>query len=153
MSFYAQYPASSSGSNASVGVNCNTAPSSSTEIGGIDSGTGNLVPVSVDSSGHVNVNTTGLPASLGQKTMAQSTSVAIASDQSTVPVADSALTTIVNARLTGSLVPAAYDEIDITYVGSTTAINTVQYKLATVLVATLTMAYDGSNRLTSVVKS
>lgn len=45
MSFYAQYPASASGNNASVGSNGTAAPSSSTEIGFID-GSGNLQGVS-----------------------------------------------------------------------------------------------------------
>ncbi len=54
------------------------------------------------------------------------------------------------SRLTGSLVPTAYDEIDLTYTGSD--ITLVEYKLATVLVRTLTLTYTGSN-LTSVVAS
>ncbi len=57
MSFYAQYPASSGGSaNASVGVNGTTAPTSSTEIGAINSSTGNLQPLSTDAAGNLNVN-------------------------------------------------------------------------------------------------
>lgn len=61
--------------------------------------------------------------------------------------------TALNARLASGLVPEAFDEQVITYVGATDRINTVEYKLATVTVATLTMSYDGSNRLTGVVKS
>lgn len=125
--FYAQYPASSGGSsaNASVGINGVTAPTSSTEVGGINP-TGNLQPLQTDASGnllvslaaepgaplHVIVDSSALPtgastsalqgtgntslASIatntanipakGQATMANSTPVAIASDQSAIPV-------------------------------------------------------------------
>lgn len=51
------------------------------------------------------------------------------------------------------LVPEAFDEQVITYVGATDRISTVVYKLATVTVATLTMSYDGSDRLDGVVKT
>lgn len=52
-----------------------------------------------------------------------------------------------------ALVPEAYDEVITTYVGATTKINTVVYKLATVTVGTLTFSYDGSDRLIGVVRS
>lgn len=55
-----------------------------------------------------------------------------------------------------SLVPARYDEIDLTYVAAGNGageIQTVTYKLATVSIATLTLTYNASNKLTSVVKS
>lgn len=48
------------------------------------------------------------------------------------------------------LIPAEYDEIDLSYTGSN--LTTVLYKRATVLVATLTLSYTGSN-LTSVVRT
>lgn len=69
------------------------------------------------------------------------------------------LTTIDNTiqalsdKSAAGLVPEAFDEQVITYVGATTDISTVTYKLATVTVATLTMSYDGSNRLIGVVKT
>lgn len=56
-------------------------------------------------------------------------------------------------RLAGSLVPETYDEVEVTYVGSTEDVNTVVYKLATATVATLTLSYDGNGRLSGVVKS
>lgn len=73
----------------------------------------------------------------------------------------SALSTSANqvtelTRLSGSLVPTAYDEIDLTYVPSGNGagqIATAVYKLATVTQKTLTLTYDASNRLTSVVAS
>ena len=53
----------------------------------------------------------------------------------------------------GTLITQPHDEIVTTYVGATTKINTVVYKLATATVATLTLGYDGSDRLISVVRS
>lgn len=69
----------------------------------------------------------------------------------------------VQAELTGDglvrtlessgLVPAVYDSITLTYVGTTDKIAIVVYKRAAVTVATLTLGYDGSDRLNSVVKA
>jgi hypothetical protein len=56
-------------------------------------------------------------------------------------------------RVTNQLVPVNFDELVISYVGATTDISTVVYKLATATVATVTLSYDGSNRLTGVVRS
>jgi hypothetical protein len=58
-----------------------------------------------------------------------------------------------NGKTAAGLVPEKFDEQVITYVGATTDISTVTYKLATITVATLTMSYDGSNRLTGVVRT
>lgn len=58
-----------------------------------------------------------------------------------------------NARLAGNLVPETFDEVVLTYIGSTDRINTVVYKLSTVVVATLTLTYDGSDRLSGVLRS
>jgi hypothetical protein len=74
--------------------------------------------------------------------------------QTTIPgVATEATLAELNARLAGSLTPVEFDEIVTTYVGATTDIDTVTYKLATVTVRTLVLGYDGSNRLISVVAS
>lgn len=94
--FYAFYPPAGGGSNASVGINGSPAPTSSTEIGGINP-EGNLTPVAVTDAGAVfvtpaagsttNVNLTevgGAVISEGQKTMANSLPVVISSDQSPV---------------------------------------------------------------------
>lgn len=59
----------------------------------------------------------------------------------------------INDKIAGSLVPLEHDEIETTYVGATTDISTVTYKLAGTTVATLTLSYDGSNRLIGVVRS
>lgn len=56
----------------------------------------------------------------------------------------------------GALVPEAFDYQDITYVGASTDVDQVIYKsggAGGTVVATLTMGYDGSNRLTSVTKT
>ena len=57
------------------------------------------------------------------------------------------------SRLAGNLVPEAFDEIELTYVGATEDINTVVYKLSAGTVATLTLSYDGNGRISGVVKS
>ena len=56
-------------------------------------------------------------------------------------------------RVTNQLIPVNFDELVVSYVGATTDISTVVYKLATATVATVTLSYDGSNRLTGVVRS
>lgn len=59
-------------------------------------------------------------------------------------------------KTAGSLVPEAFDYQLITYVGATTDIDTVVYKsggAGGTTVATLTMGYDGSNRLSTVTRS
>jgi len=109
--FYAQYPAvSGGGGGASVGPNGSTAPTSSTEVGGVTP-SGNLEPISVDNSGNQNVNVVssvlptgaatsanqtseiaqltsinGKTPALGQAVSANSVPVVIASDQSAIPV-------------------------------------------------------------------
>lgn len=60
---------------------------------------------------------------------------------------------LLDSKLAGSLVPVEHDEVVTTYVGSTSDISTVVYKLAGVTVATLTLTYDGSNRLIGVVRT
>lgn len=64
-----------------------------------------------------------------------------------------AVQSVLSARLSGSLAPVAYDEIVQTYVGATTDLDTVVYKLASVTVKTLTFSYDGNGRLIGVVAS
>lgn len=52
MSFYGQYPSSAGGSNPSIGTNGAVAPTSSTEVGGINP-SGNLQPLKTDASGNL----------------------------------------------------------------------------------------------------
>lgn len=61
-----------------------------------------------------------------------------------------------NARVAGSLVPEEFDEQVITYVlagNGQGEIFQIVYKLATVTVKTVTLTYDGSDRLSGVVVS
>lgn len=61
-----------------------------------------------------------------------------------------------NSKTAAALVPENHDYIALSYVGATTDIQTVTYKQggpSGTTVATLTLVYDGSNRLTSVTRS
>ena len=62
--FYAQYPASSGGSNSnpSIGVNGTTAPTSSTQVAG-QNPTGNLEPLQTDAAGNLLVSLAAEPLS------------------------------------------------------------------------------------------
>ena len=56
----------------------------------------------------------------------------------------------------GVLVPEQYDSIELTYVPSGNGVGEIQtatYKLAGGTIATLTLTYDGSNRLATVTRS
>lgn len=160
--FYAQYPASASaGANPSVGPTGTTAPGEATEIAGVTTG-GVLVPVSVDSTGAVNVNISsepGAPFHVIVDSSALPTGAATAANQtseisqlSTIATATAAL----SQRTAGSLTPVAYDEIDLTYVPSGNGagqIQTAAFKLVGTLVKTITLTYDASNRISTVVAS
>jgi hypothetical protein len=184
------YPSSSTVTVTAIGPNNQPIPTTSILIGGEDP-SGDLTPIAVNAQGEIIADIGGavaglateatllevdadiqamsakLPATLGQKAMAASLAVAIASDQSAIPVSAASLPlpsgaataanqTSMLARLSGSLVPAAYDEIALTYVtvgNGIGQIETATYKLATVTVKTLTLSYDGSDRLSGVVAS
>jgi hypothetical protein len=153
MSQQFRYPSSSAvtASIPAVGVDGAAIPLSSILLGA-ENPSHNLMQLQCDASGILKVTSALLPTSLGQKVMAQSLSVAIASDQSTLVTSNATVT----ARLSGSLVPAAFDEIDLTYVPSGNGagqVATAVYKLASATVKTLTLSYDGSDRLSSVVAS
>ena len=93
----------------------------------------------------------------------QTTLAAVLADTTSIAAEDFATQTTLAAqaadlslledRLAGSLAPVEHDEVITTYVGATTRISTVTYRLATVTVLTLTFSYDGSDRLTGVVAS
>jgi hypothetical protein len=194
--------------NPSIGPNGSPAPTSSTEISGIN-GSGNLTPISVDNSGNQNVNvvnsvlptgastsslqTTGnvslsnidlkVPANLtvvSTRLLTDGSGVTQPVSASSLPLPTGASTSVnqttantslssIAANTTGlatqatlsafslksasAFINSPFDETVITYVGATTNIATVTYKLATVTVNTLTLSYDGSNRLTDVVKT
>lgn len=106
------YPSNSS-SNASVGTNGSPAPTSSTEIAFID-GSNNLQPVTTTNplpttatltgTGNVNlIQVGGSAISEGQKTMAASLPIVIASDQSAIAVtASQATASSLNATVVGT---------------------------------------------------
>ncbi len=59
-------------------------------------------------------------------------------------------------QIAGGLITQPYDEIDLTYVvagNGSGEISTVTFKLASVSVNVLTLSYNASNQLISVVKS
>lgn len=71
-------------------------------------------------------------------------------------VADEEAREVLLSRLSGSLVPAAYDSVVLTYYVSGNGngqIETVTYNLLGAPVAVLTLSYNGSGQLSSVVKS
>lgn len=165
--------------NPSVGINGAPIPGSSTLIGG-KGPTGNETPVSVDASGNINTNVVNAVLPTGSATaanqvleIAQLTGIhsdttsldgkTVHVDTGNVTVSASALPTgastsalqtsteaILNSRLSGSLVPGAYDEIDLSYTGSN--LTQAVYKLAGTTIKTLTLSYTGS-QLNSVVAS
>lgn len=142
---YTYPPGFATATNASIGLNGVTAPTSSTEVGGINN-SGNLTPLSLDSSGNLNVNVT---------TSVIPTGGATAANQVTEINTLNAL----NAKLAASLVPTAFDYITLTYVPSGAGVSQIQtavYKTGGsggTTVATLTLVYDGSDRLASVTKT
>jgi hypothetical protein len=179
------YPSSASVTIAAVSANNAPIPSESILIGG-ENPSGNLKPIQTDATGHLVVSTTGtgdvniakiagavpastnpLPSQLSDGTSfydardirdldSATDSVTVGASALPTGAATSANQTSVLDRLSGSLVPAAYDEIDLTYVASGAGVGQIEtavYKLASATVATLTLSYDGSDRLSSVVKS
>lgn len=71
--------------------------------------------------------------------------------------ATEATLTALIAKVPSALVPEQYDEIALTYVGAGLdgegQVATAVYKLATTTIATLTLSYDASDRLTGVIRS
>lgn len=96
-------------------------------------------------TGNVTIAASALPTGASTSANQSTANASLSSIESDI--------TALNARLAGSLVPENFDEVVLTYVGATEDISTATYKLATVTVATLTLTYDGSNRLSSVTKS
>lgn len=113
--FYSQYPASSSGNNASVGVNETPIPLSSTLVGGEDP-SGDLQPLQTDADGNLNVNIMEVDPGTGLATAANQ-------------VLEIAELTDINTNTAGIL--ADTNNIDI----STAAINTKTPALGQALMA------------------
>ena len=167
--WYAQFPASASGSNSSVGINGAPAPGSSTLVAG-ENPTGLQQPLQTDANGsllvtpdpasvqHVIVDSSALPAGAATETTLAtvSTSTATTATNTGAIATNTAATNTALSRLSGSLVPTAYNEVDLTYVTSGNGVGqiaTAVYKLAGATVKTLTLTYDASNNLSTVVAS
>jgi len=119
---------------------------------------GSTVDVSKDSATPANnvplivedlVTQTSLASIDGKFTTLNAIDFATSAKQDT---SNTALTALEN-RLAGSLTPVKHDEIITSYVGASTDISSVVYKLSGVTVATLTFTYDGSNRLINVART
>jgi hypothetical protein len=115
----------------------------------------------VASSGPVQYNLNGTDTTVFQDTVTPANSTPLpvqylnTSGVRTNLATETTLSSI-NTKLAGSLVPTAYDQIDLTYYSSGNGIGQIQtavYKLATVTVRTLTLTYDTSARISSVVAS
>ena len=136
---------------------------------------GQVNPLSLNTAGSLRTEVTSsvLPSGASTSALQTAGNASVASlDSKTVHIDTGNVTVVSNAlpsgaataanqsieltRLSGSLVPTAYNEIDLTYVPSgngTGQIATAVYKLATVTQKTLTLSYDSNNRLTSVIAS
>lgn len=100
---------------------------------------------------HAVIDSSALPTGASTSANQATANTSLASIvTNTTGLATSANQTTELSRLSGSLVPTAYDEIDLTYSGSDIA--TAVYKLAGTTVKTLTLTYTSGN-LTSVVAS
>ncbi len=156
MSFFAKYPATTvDASNPSVGPNGDPIPSQATLVAG-ENPSGDLQPLQTNAAGalitspdpagvqHVIVDSSALPAGAA-------TEATLATRASEATLATRVSEATIAARLTGSLTPVAYDQLTITYVGATTDIDTIVYRLAGNVVRTVTLSYDGSDRLDDVV--
>lgn len=185
MSQHYFYPPSST-NNVTIGAEGATGapvPSDALLVGGEDP-SGNLQALQTDNTGALIVTTgaptgtqdvnltqvAGVAVSLGQKVSAASIPAVLSSEQQTIltgidtsvdavntsVIANTAVAQAFSDKTAGALVPEAFDYQDITYVGASTNIDQVVYKLGGsggTVVATLTLGYDGSNRLNSVTRT
>ncbi len=101
----------------------------------------------------VQLRASAVPVSLTSTTITGSVAVTAASLPLPTGAATEATLAAFSTKSAAGFVPEAFDETVITYVGATTRIDTVVYKLAAATVATLTLSYDGSDRLDGVVKT
>lgn len=138
-------------SNPSIGTTGSSAPTSATEIGAVSGG--NLVALQANGSGALKTDSSAVtqPVS-GTVTVNAGTNL----NTSALALESGGNLAALNARTAGSLVPVKFDEVDLTYVPSGNGVGqiaTAVYKLVGSTVKTLTLSYDGSNRLSSVVAS
>lgn len=124
-----------------IGTNSSTAPGKSILIGGKTTG-GNIVPFLTDATGQMNTVTYQLPSVLGQTDKTQSLSVVLASDQGSVPVTQSGLSSVGIARSdysTTSVTTSAYVEL----IASTSAASS-QLEIFDSSGQTLVLAFGGA---------
>lgn len=115
-----------------------------------NAGTGNFTVVQPTGTNlHTVVDSSALPT--GAAT--EATLATRASEATLATRASEASLVAFSGKTAAGFVPNKFDETVIAYVGATTDIDTVTYKLTGSTVATLTLSYDGSNRLTGVVKT
>ena len=105
------------------------------------------VPLNVNADGELKVNVeASVDADLAQIESQLATIIGIETPQA----ADVATIKASASSIAGFSIPA-YDNIVLSYTSSN--LTGVVYKVGTTVVGTLTLSYDGSNQLTSVVKS
>lgn len=108
------------------------------------------------STANIDTNTANIEASAAAiETSSANIETSVSAVETSVDNIDSS-TTALNQKVAAALVPEQHDYIALTYVGATTDISTITYKdggVSGTTVATLTLGYDGSNRLTSVTRS
>jgi hypothetical protein len=116
---------------------------------------GNSAPIQVDSNARLLVSSIANPLPAGTNSLG---SIVNITGTVTLPTNAAEETggnlASLNTKTAGALVPVAYNEVDLTYITSgngTGQIGTAVYKLASSTVKTLTLTYDSSNRLSTVV--
>lgn len=135
-----------------------------TSLSNIESSAANIDTSTANLSGAVVPYSTAVPANAlqlggGDGALLQPIGAELNDDMSfwhlrTADKNSDAISDALTTRLSGSLVPAAYDEVALTYVVSGPGIgqiDTAVYKLLGSTIKTLTMSYDGSDRLSGVV--
>lgn len=108
-----------SGGNASVGATGVTAPTSATEVGGINP-SGNLTPLSVDSSGFLNVN--GVSTISGPVTTEQAGLNSFQTEQYTIGTTVVQLTPVPLANRSSISIRVSKDNSGAIYIGNSNAV-------------------------------
>lgn len=118
-------------------------------------------PLAADGSGNLKVSVQDSALPMGAATLAEQQTQTTVLNQietdlvtvnSTIEQVDLDVQNFA-AKSASALVSDAFDEQVINYVGATDKIDTIEYKAAGSTQATLTFSYDGSDRLTGIVKS
>lgn len=117
------------GSNASVGPVGSTAPGSATEVGGVDP-SGNLVPVSTDSTGAINVNVISTTPSFPQETLSTYSEVGAVASGATATVLTYTVPTGLTLYLNKVVVSSdGIAQMDLEFNGTTNSRKRLSYTL------------------------